>query len=189
MRHLFFIVLFVAAGSVLLALWSRVRYTRLGQRRRAIGSSYESFRSELGSRVSGEVCRTVYDFFYDITGKRMPVQASDDLGDVYGIVDDDLIDELRDLAGKCGVAAPTAEEALLVSTVLEAALLMELLRQRDERFQLPNHALTATLTRSLFSPFRLFSRNLMILENGSRRGTELDDEQVEKLRSNARKLP
>lgn len=133
MRDAFFLMLIVIAACVLFALWSRVRYARLGHHRRASGSSYESFRSELGSRVSAEVCRKVYNYFYDITAKRMPVLTSDDLGDVYGIVDDDLVDELRDLAVKCRVAAPTAEDASLVSTVLDAALLMESLRQEDRR--------------------------------------------------------
>jgi hypothetical protein len=121
----------VAAAFVLGTVWIYFRYARLGKQRRALGYNYKSFRRELGRRVSAEVCRTVYDFFYDYTGKRMPVLASDDLGDVYGIVDDDLVDELRELAAKCHVAAPTVEEAFLVSTVLEAALLMESLRQRD----------------------------------------------------------
>jgi hypothetical protein len=133
MRDLFFIVSLVVVACALFALWSRIRYARLGGRRRASGFSYETFRSELGSRISNEVCRTVYDYFYDYTGKLMPVLAGDDLGDVYGIVDDDLVDELREMAVKCRVAAPTAEEAFLVTTVLDAALLMESLRQRDER--------------------------------------------------------
>jgi hypothetical protein len=133
MRDVFLVVLLIVAACVLGTIWMYARYAWLGKQRRASGSSYESFRSELGSRVSTEVCRTVYDYFYDSTGKRMPVLASDDLGDVYGIVDDDLVDELRELAVKCGVAEPTAEDAFLVNTVLDAALLMESLRQRDMR--------------------------------------------------------
>lgn len=131
MRDGFFVLLLVLAAFVLGTIWMHVRFARLGNKRRASGSSYESFRSKVGSRISNEVCRTVYDYFYHHTGHRIPVLASDDLGDVYGIVEDDLVDELRELAVKCGVAAPTEEEVLQVNTVLEAALLMESLRQRE----------------------------------------------------------
>jgi hypothetical protein len=133
MRDLFFIVSLVVVACALFALWSRIRYARLGRRRRASGFSYDTFRGELGGRVSNDLCRTVYDYFYDYTGKLMPVLAGDDLGDVYGIVDDDLVDELRELAHKCGAAAPTADDAFVVNTVLDAALLMESLRQPDLR--------------------------------------------------------
>ncbi len=114
-------------------VWLHVRYARLGEQRRASGSSYESFRNELGSRVSTEVCRTVYDHFYDFTGKKMPVVTSDDLAEVYGIVGGELVDQLRELALKCRATAPTAEDVFLVNTVLDAALLMEALRQEDAR--------------------------------------------------------
>jgi hypothetical protein len=133
MRDAFLLLLVFVAVLALGTLGLRLRFAWLGKERRAAGSRHESFRSELGSRVSGEVSRTVYDFFYDSTGKRMPVLASDDLGDVYGIVDEDLVDELRELAVKCRVTAPNTEEIFLVSTVLEAALLMESLRQREGR--------------------------------------------------------
>lgn len=136
MRDVFFVLLLVLAAFVLGTIWMHARYARLGKKRRASSFTYESFRSEVGGRVSNEVCRTVYDYFYHHTGHRIPVLASDDLGDVYGIVDDDLVDDLRELAVKCDVAAPTDEEVLPVKTVLEAALLMESLRQGDRREQL-----------------------------------------------------
>ncbi len=39
------------------------------------------------------------------------VLASDDIGKIYGTFDEDLVDELRDLAVKCRLAAPSAEDA------------------------------------------------------------------------------
>ncbi len=115
----------------LFALGSRVRYAWLGKKRRNSGSSFETFRSDLGSHVSTEVAQIVYDHFSDITGKLLPVLASDDIGDIYLKYDEDLVDELSDLAVKCHAAAPTAEDAFLVNTVQDAAILMESLRQED----------------------------------------------------------
>ncbi len=132
MRDLYLIILIIVAGCLLFAIASRVRFARLGAKRRALGSGYESFRKELGDRISAEICQAVYDYFYDISGRRLPVLASDDLGDIYGIVDDDLVFELRELAVKCRVAAPTPDAVFMVSNVLEAALLMESLRPDTE---------------------------------------------------------
>ena len=148
MRDILLVVLAVIAAIGLFALGSRVRYARLGMKRRDSGAGFENFRDELGSRVSAEVARIVYDHFFDITDKLLPVLASDDIGDIYFIYDEDLVDELQDLAVKCHAAAPTAEDALLVNTVQDAAVLMDSLRKE------PGQNRPATATAGTMTGFR-----------------------------------
>lgn len=71
-------------------------------------------------------CRSLPDCL-ELAGKRFEQLASSTFPEVDG---DELIDQLRELAD---VAAPKAADAFPVSTVLDAALLMESLRQEDSR--------------------------------------------------------
>lgn len=130
MREALYILLLVLLACALFAILSRARYRKLTRRRTEAGGSFETFRDELRDRGSDPVLRIVYEHFSAMTGTGMPVRASDDLGKIYGIVDDDVPDELNDLADQCGVPRPRPEEAYRVQTVADAVVLIESLRRR-----------------------------------------------------------
>jgi hypothetical protein len=126
---LFLLVLFAAAAAAFY-VWSRGHFSRLARSRKAAGRNFESFQSDLYGRASEEVIRTAYDFFSRSTPTGIPVLPSDSLAELFGIVDDDVPDELNALADECGVVRPQVEEAYRVQTVADAIDLLESLRRR-----------------------------------------------------------
>ncbi len=117
------LVLAVIAMYAAATISGRMYLRRLKRQREEL--SLEDFVASFPAGTDADVLRSTYDYLQSLThGVMLPVSASDDLGEVYGIVDEDVWDELKEMAKKCGRRLPTEEEASRVVTVRDAVLLL-----------------------------------------------------------------
>jgi hypothetical protein len=102
------------------------RDQRLKQER--AGENFETFARPLRADGTPEhVLIHVHGFLQDWKGDRaFPVRASDSIGGVYGIVDEDYWDMVNELASVCGAARLPSEEAAAVDSVRDLVLLLAL---------------------------------------------------------------
>lgn len=119
-------VAIILAGSAVLRFRSR-----LIARGRA-GENYETFRSAfISDVVSEEVILAVYKKFQNWESdavRGFPVRASDDIGKIYGMVDDDLDDAVLDVLKQLNRNIPSPAETRNmkpVVTVKDFALFVE----------------------------------------------------------------
>ena len=122
-----------AIGTVAASMtaWRCARFNAWKRARAARGVSIQNFLKRLGSDFPSEVAETTYRFFQGQTPNSMPVQESDSLGEIYGIVGGDIFDEMCFLADDCGLPRPSEEQAYRVETVRDAVELMASLKPSD----------------------------------------------------------
>lgn len=114
----------VAVALGVVGAWRRRRLRRLSAERS--GATVEAFVSAFPPDYSRENLLAVYQHFQAAAEiPDFPVLPSDDLGDLYGIVDEDVVEEVKELFGKCGVPWPPAERYIPVITVGDAAHFLE----------------------------------------------------------------
>lgn len=121
---------FVVGGvAVFLAanLWMHYRQRRLAQVRE--GQGFNEFAAYFeGEGIPLYRLRDVFIYFQDWqTVKDFPVSAEDDIGDVYGICDEDLDDAVEDLAKAWRVKLPDPAEARRLPPVRTVADLVRFL--------------------------------------------------------------
>ncbi len=100
-----FLVLLVA-GSV----WIHVRTRRIAASRP--GENFDTFRSSFRPDEAPEdLLRIVYATFQQSSVvAAFPVRADDDIGDIYGMVDDDLDDTILEVVAGSGRVLPPVEQ-------------------------------------------------------------------------------
>src|SRR5262245_21724174 len=100
---LYFVLGFVAL-IVALTVWNRVWLRRLATSR--IGENYDTFCSSFGTNeIPEDVLRAVYKTFQEWCSglvAEFPVRAADDIGGIYGMVDEDLDDAVMEVLAECG---------------------------------------------------------------------------------------
>ena len=122
----------IGVAFLVLATLSRRRYQALAHRRSARGQGFDNFRGDLMRRVPDEqIIETVYIHFSKIASPPIPVLPDDGIEDVYGIVGEDIREEISELAEKCGVVVPSSQHLSAVETVADAATLLYSLKRRD----------------------------------------------------------
>lgn len=98
-----------AGGTVLLDLRNRrIAYSRRGE-------GYEDFRRHFaGQGIEEPITSSVYHYFEDwmqsALAKEFPVQPADMIDDIYGIVDEDVEDMLKDVLEKANRRLPNENE-------------------------------------------------------------------------------
>lgn len=120
---LLWLVGLVIVFGVVLHVWRHLQ-ARVLRLERA-GRDYSTFSEHFRGAAPEVVLGGVYGELQKWAGcSDFPVEPGDDLGEVYGIVDEDVWDELKELAKKCKRRPPTEEEASRVVTVRDAVLLL-----------------------------------------------------------------
>src|SRR5205085_9421763 len=103
--------------------------------RTATGAKLDTFIQSLDQKASSDLLRAVYEHFSRIARPGFPVLASDDLGRVYGIVGEDVPDEIRFLASRCGISLPIGRQLPEVQTVAGAVELLQSVRKHAAAYQ------------------------------------------------------
>src|SRR5437764_32202 len=95
----FYVVLGIAALMVVGTIWDYIWTRRIAASR--AGENFDTFRSSFGiDEVPEEVLRAVYAKFQEWQSgwvQEFPVRAEDNIAGVYGIVDEDLDDLVKQL--------------------------------------------------------------------------------------------
>lgn len=90
---------------------SRIRVQRIAALR--IGKGFENFCEYFSNRdVPIEVLSIVYKQFQELQSDvvpNFPVQATDNIGSIYGIVNEDFNDIVIEILNKCGRTLPSVE--------------------------------------------------------------------------------
>jgi hypothetical protein len=104
----FYVVLGITALMVVFTIWDYIGTRRLAASRP--GENFDTFRSSFGTdEVPEVVLRAVYAKFQEWESRwvrEFPVRAEDDIAGVYGIVDEDLDDLVKQLLAECGRQLP-----------------------------------------------------------------------------------
>ena len=107
-----YILIVCAVLLVVGTAWLRVRTRRLAASRP--GENFDSFCASFESgKVPPEVLRAVNATFQEWcsdTVPAFPVRADDDIGRIYGMVDEDLDDAVMDTLAACGRQLPVEEQ-------------------------------------------------------------------------------
>jgi len=111
LTYLYFVLGFV----VLIVVWTialRVRTRRIAEAR--AGENYDTFRSSFGAdeasqKVLGAVYSTFQKWCLDAVAE-FPVRATDDIGVIYGMVNEDLEDAVLEVLTECARRLPPAEQ-------------------------------------------------------------------------------
>ena len=94
----------IAAGT----LWGRIRTRRIAASR--AGESFDTFRAGFGADEPPQaVLRAVYaklQRWCSDAVAAFPVRAEDDMGDIYGLADEDLDDMIREVLAEIGRQLP-----------------------------------------------------------------------------------
>ncbi len=123
MVDLLWLVGLVIVFGVVVHVWGHLQ-ARVLRLQRA-GRDYSTFSEHFRGAAPEVVLEGVYGELQKWAScSDFPVEPGGDLGKVYGIVDEDVWDELKELAKKCGRRLPTEEEASRVVTVSDAVRLL-----------------------------------------------------------------
>jgi hypothetical protein len=133
LRELATIVAAIVVASAIFAVWSRWRYRRLARARSAGGAGFAGFERELCGIADHDVLRSVYDHFSAWAAPGFPVLSSDDVDAIYGMVGEDLDDEVIDIARKCGVNLKPVASHVSVRTVADVAAFIQASRGEPRR--------------------------------------------------------
>jgi hypothetical protein len=106
MQALVFALILCGILAVSMVLVFRARLARMSAARR--GEGFEEFSSQLaGLDLPSSIQRSVFDFLRKrVRVPDFPVRPADELGRVYGIVEDDVYDAAREIAEGCGKMLP-----------------------------------------------------------------------------------
>lgn len=104
-------------------LWWRFEYS-YAKRKRA-GWTVDHFAHQLPEVTARELIEKAYRYFQRCERHHdFPVSATDKVSGYYALDDEDLIEAVKELAGQCGLQAPTNAEASQVATVGDVVLLL-----------------------------------------------------------------
>jgi hypothetical protein len=102
------ILIVLTMGFLMLVDYLRMR--RLAEQRKG-ETFYHLAAHFIGENVSEEVLRNTYEYFYDWSGAvSVPVRATDNIDEIYGISDEDLDDAVEAILTKSGRRLPSEEE-------------------------------------------------------------------------------
>ncbi len=104
---------------VVLSVWGRVRTRRIAASRP--GENFDTFHSSFAADdIPTEILHAVYAEFQKWCSGvvAFPVRAADDIGRIYGMVDEDLDDAVIEVVAKLGRQLPSAETLRKVQPVI-----------------------------------------------------------------------
>jgi hypothetical protein len=108
-------------GIIILALFALVavgtwliRIHNRGVARQRVGENYADFAAYFAeANIPDEILQTTYKYFQEWNSDSVvmfPVRATDNIYDIYGIVDEDLEDAVAEILKKSGRRFPTTSE-------------------------------------------------------------------------------
>ena len=128
MNEVLLVALMISLACVVFSIWSRIRYTYISRKRKEEGVSFEVFQDAFSDDTSEGMLYTVYNHFSEMVKPPIPVLPRDDLGEMYGVVGDDIYDEMCEIATKCGLIPPSKESTVGVSTIADVVRLLQSLK-------------------------------------------------------------
>lgn len=105
-------VAIIVALMVIGTIWLRRRTRQIASSR--LGETFDTFRASLAlAEAPPDVLRAVYLKFQEWCTDAVaafPVRATDDIGNIYGMMDEDLDDALMEVLAECGRKLPSKEQ-------------------------------------------------------------------------------
>jgi len=120
----------VAAGGFV--VFKRLRFAKLREVRLRSQQNRRSFELAAISLGSAEIVSRVYEYFENLTPNQLPVLVEDKLDETYGIVGDDVFEEVSRVAKRCQLPMPSAADVLNVRTVGHVIGVLEALRAHEQ---------------------------------------------------------